>query len=127
MWMVLIFTILLGLYNSFLILDKRVNNPKYNKYWHTTGAVIFVYVSILVFIYFGFWAAISSLMLFWVVFGGVVHVVALKKPFFYVGITAKTDILFRKVFKKNTEFWSGVIKSILLASSLIMSHKSLLG
>lgn len=126
MWIVLIFTILFGLYNSFLILDKKTNNEKYNKYWHITGAAIFVYVSILVLVYIGFWSAITSLMLFWVVFGGIVHIVALKKSFFYVGVTAKTDILFRKLFKKNTELWSGIIKLISLAFSLIMSHKYLL-
>lgn len=127
MWMVLIFAILFGLYNSFLILDKKTNDPKYSNYWHSVGGLIFIYISIICFIYFGFWAAISSLMLFWVIFGGIVHILGLKKPFFYVGTTAKTDILFRKVFKKNTEFWSGLIKLISLVSSLIMCHNSLLG
>lgn len=125
--LILIFAILFGIYNSFHILDKKTNNPKYNNYWHIAGSLIFVYVSIISFVSLGFWGVISSLMIFWVIFGGIVHILGLKKPFFYVGVTAKTDIFFRKIFKKNTEFWSGLIKLILLGSSLIMCYNSLLG
>jgi hypothetical protein len=121
---VLIGVIFLALYNSFLLIDAWTSdlNPKdtiVKDYWHRVGAAIMLYLSGTAWYLFGFKFFIFMLVNFWVLFAGIVHVFALNRPFFYVGKTAKTDILFRKVFPENTFLYSGIIKSILYLFSLI--------
>lgn len=121
---VLVGVIFLALYNSFLLIDAwtsdiNPDNKLIKDYWHSLGAVIMIYLSTTAWYLFGFKYFVFMMTNFWVLFGGIVHVFALNRPFFYVGTTAKTDKIFRKVFPKNTMFYSGLIKSILYLASLI--------
>jgi hypothetical protein len=121
---VLVGVIFLALYNSFLLIDAwtsdlHPDNKLIKDYWHGLGAAIMLYLSTTAWYLFGLKYFVFMMTNFWVLFGGIVHVFALNRPFFFVGTTAKTDILFRKVFPKNTMFFSGLIKSIIYLVSLI--------
>lgn len=117
--------ILLGVYNALLLLDDKTpegdaSNLDLEEKWHVIGACLFIYIAATAWIFFGWQYAPFTLLCFWSIFAGIVHKVALNKPFFFVGTTAKTDQLFRKVFPNNTELWSGIIKITLLAASTIL-------
>lgn len=112
---VLIGVILLGVYNGLLLLDDRTpeddpKNEKIQTQWHFVGATLFIFLSLTAWYYWG--VKYSPLMLssFWCLFAGIVHKVGLKKSFFFVGTTAKTDKFIRKIFKKNPERGSSILK-----------------
>jgi hypothetical protein len=122
---ILIGVIIIAFYNALLVLDDKTlnsdtNNIKIKKMWHTVGAVLFLYVAATAWIISGFKYVPFVLSSFWLLFGGIVHVVGLKKPFFFVGTTAQTDIILRKVFSKNPELGSIIVKSLLLLSSVFL-------
>ncbi len=127
---VIIGSVLFGFYNAYLLLDDKTqeNSPKNKELedsWHMLGAAIFSYLSATAWMMFGVEYAPLCLCCFWVIYASIVHKVALKQSFFYVGTSAATDKLFRKVFPKNTETWSGVVKvTCLVASFLIIFLKN---
>lgn len=122
---ILIGVVLMGLYNGLLLLDNKTpendpNNKDIKDAWHSVGAAIFIYLSTTAWFVWDIAYVPFALSSFWLLFAGIVHKIGLKKPFFYVGTTAKTDILLRKLFPKNPELGSAILKSTLLVMSLII-------
>ena len=117
--------IALGFYNGLLLLDDKTpeNDPKNKEIedkWHIVGAIIFLYISATAWYFWGLSYVPFALSCFWSLFAGIVHRVGLNKPFFFVGTTAKTDILLRKLFPKNPETGSAILKCSVLILSLII-------
>jgi len=116
---------LIGFYNAFLLKDDKTpesdpNNKNLEKKWHFFGATLFIYIS-LTFWYIGNIEYVPlSLSLFWLLFGGIVHKVGLNKPFFFVGTTATTDKIIRKLSKNNFEKLSAIFKIGFLILSLLL-------
>lgn len=116
---------LLGFYSGLMLLDDKTdenseNNKDIETDWHVIGSIFFLYIALTSWYLLGFWYFPLVLSLFWLLFGGIVHKVGLKKPFFYVGYTAKTDKVIRKMFPKNPEKFSMILKSVVLALSLLI-------
>ncbi len=122
----LIAVILLGFYNGLLLLDdKKLESDPANKgietKWHMVGAAIFLFISFTAWYVWGWQYIAFGLASFWCIFGGIVHRVGLNKPFFFVGTTAKTDLMIRKFFPKKPELGSAIAKiGILVLSVLII-------
>lgn len=122
---ILIGVALLGVYNGLLILDDRTpendsSNKEIEKGWHFIGAGIFLYLAVTACKMWGWPYIPLTLSLFWSLFAGLVHIIGLKKGFFFVGTTAKTDILLRKIFKKNPEVGSAILKALAVILSAIL-------
>jgi hypothetical protein len=118
--------ILLGLYNGLLILDARTDdnlpqNAKINKAWHMVGLVIMIYLTITSYFIWGPAYILFSWAVFWEIFAGIVHVIGLKKPFFFVGTTVWSDKQIRKYFPEKYELASGVMKTTFLIISIIVA------
>lgn len=101
--------VLLGFYNAYLILDDRTpeedtSNRRLEFIWHLAGGAIFCYFAWLYAGKYGYGAVLYTLANFWLFFAGIVHKVALKKPFFFVGTTAMTD----KSIRWISAFWNSL-------------------
>ena len=123
-WLIL-GVVLIGLYNAYLLKDDKTPesdqiNADLEKKWHFIGAGLFMYIG-LTFWYVGsvFYIPLA-LSLFWLLFGGIVHKIGLNKPFFFVGTTAKTDKILRRLFKKNPERGSAILKISVFVLSLFL-------
>jgi hypothetical protein len=121
---VLFGVISLAYYNALLIIDNNTpdtdsENLKIKERWHFVGATLFIFISLTSWYNWGFWYAPFTLSCFWALFGGIVHKVALRRPFFYVGTTAKTDVLLRKLFPNNPQKASAIIKTSALVLSIL--------
>lgn len=119
------FFILLGLYNALLLKDDKTPedsplNKQTEKMWHLIGATLFSYIAIVSWYYFNWKFALFTLSGFWLIFGSIVHKIGLNKPIFFVGITASTDKLLRKIYPKNPELLSGILKISLFILSLLL-------
>lgn len=117
--------VLIGLYNGLLLLDDKTlesdpKNKEIEKKWHTVGAALFLFISASAWYFFGWQYILLGLSAFWSLFGGIVHKVGLNKPFFFVGTTAKTDLMIRKVFPKKPELGSAIAKIGVLALSVLL-------
>lgn len=124
---IIVGVIILGLYNSFMILDNKtpendINNKIIKKKWHFCGALLFIYIAITISFVWGIIYIPLVLSTFWMLFAGIVHKIGLKKPFFYIGETAETDVLIKKVFKKKAEFIIIVLKILSLIGSIILVY-----
>lgn len=122
---ILVGVVLLGFYSGLLLLDDKTpendpSNKEIERDWHFVGAAIFCYLAITAWIAWGVGYAPLTLSSFWLIYAGIVHKVGLKKPFFFVGTTAKTDILLRKIFKKNPETGSAILKILVFILSGIL-------
>jgi hypothetical protein len=121
---VLFGVISLGLYNALLLLDSKTpegaEKEKIKKEWHSVGAAIFIYLSVTAWQIWGVEYIPFCLSCFWCLFAGIVHMVGLDKPFFYVGTTAKTDILIRKISPNNPQKISAILKISALVLSLLI-------
>ncbi len=122
---VLIGTILLGAYNAFLIKDGRLpigdaDKPLIEDDWHYIGAGLILYLAATAYVVWGIQYVPFVLSSFWAIFAGIVHTIALKKPFFFVGTTAKTDKLLQKWFPNNAEKASAILKISMLVVSIIL-------
>lgn len=122
---ILIIVILLGFYNGYLLLDDKTKeqtniDKNIEKKWHFVGALLFLYISFISGYSLGWKYIPFTLLSFSVIFSGIVHIIGMKKSFFYVGTFSETDKLTRKIFKKNPELWSGLIKVILLTTSIVL-------
>lgn len=116
---------LLGIYNALLIKDDKLpesdpKNKQLESDWHAIGACIFVYLTITAWIFFGAKYILFSLSCFWTLFAGTVHTMGLDKPFFFVGTTAKTDQLLRKLSPNKPELVSAILKLVTLGASLFL-------
>lgn len=95
--------ILMGAYCTLLILDDRtpeddtVANRRLEFLWHLVGGVIFAYFAYLYASKYGWHTIAYTLANFWLIFAGIVHKWALRKPVFYVGTVAVTDRAIRRV------------------------------
>ena len=121
----LIGVILLGFYNGLLLLDDKTSendpsNKEIEEEWHIVGAAIFCYIAITAWMIWGIEYVPFVLSSFWTIFAGIVHVIGLKKQFFFVGTTAKTDILIRRVFPKNPEIGSAILKCLSMILSILL-------
>lgn len=122
---VLIGVILLGLYNGLLLADDKTpeSDPKNRDIedgWHTIGAAIFIYLAITAWIMFGWKYIPFVLACFWSLFAGIVHRVGLDKSFFFVGTTAKTDKLLRKISSKKPQLVAAILKLSVLIGSVVL-------
>ena len=121
----LIGAILLGFYNGLLLLDDKISesdprNSKIEDEWHATGTAIFIYLAVTSGIFYGWEYIPFTLACFWSIFAGIVHKIGLDRPFFFVGTTAKTDKLLRKIAPKKPELVSTILKLGLLTGSIIL-------
>lgn len=122
---ILIGVILLGIYNGFLLKDDKTpeddpKNKEIETEWHVVGAIIFCYITATACLFWGIQYVLFSLSLFWTLYAGLVHMIGLKKPFFYVGTTASTDKLIRSIFPKKPELGSALTKTIVLLLSILL-------
>lgn len=122
---ILIGAVLLGIYNALLIKDGRLplDDPKkltIEGDWHYIGGAIFAYLSATAYSIWGWKYIPFALSCFWAIFAGLVHTIALDKPFFFVGTTAKTDKLLQKWFPNKAETASGVLKISMLVVSILL-------
>ena len=88
-----------------------------NKLWHKWKAINHISLYGLLFLGFGFKTMLMFAVSFWALFDVLVNVVVLKRPPFYVGITAGTDKFLRKLgefFHIKPEIASVLIKMLIL-------------
>ena len=93
-----------------------------NKKWHFWKGINQLSVYGMVFLGFGFKMMMIFAVLFWAAFDVLVNVIVLKRPPFYVGVTADTDKFIRKVadtIHLKPETTSLLIKASLLACTII--------
>jgi hypothetical protein len=117
--------VLMGWYNALLLLDDKTlkteeMNKEIEEYWYGVGAGIFFYLSLTTIFIWGMEYVPFTLSSFWLLFAGIVHNIGLNKPFFFVGTTAKTDILLRIIYPKNPELASAILKFTLFFLSLLL-------
>ena len=88
-----------------------------NKLWHKWKAINHISLYGLLFLGFGFKTMLMFAVSFWALFDVLVNVVVLKRPPFYVGITAGTDKFLRKLgefLHIKPEIASVLIKMLIL-------------
>ena len=88
-----------------------------NKLWHKWKAINHISLYGLLFLGFGFKTMLMFAVSFWALFDVLVNVVVLKRPPFYVGITASTDKFLRKLgefLHIKPEIASVLIKMLIL-------------
>ena len=93
-----------------------------NKKWHFWKGINQICVYGMVFLGFGFKMMMIFAVLFWAGFDVLVNVVVLKRPPFFVGVTADTDKFIRKVadiIHLKPEVTSLLIKATVLACTII--------
>lgn len=122
----LVGAVLLGLYNGLQIKDARTDdnlpeNAKINKQWHLVGFGIMVYLTITSYFIWGPAYILLSWAIFWEIFAGIVHVIGLKRPFFFVGTTVWSDKQIRKYFPVKYELASGIMKTTFLVIAILMA------
>lgn len=122
---ILAIVILFAFYNAYLILDGRTpddvpQNAKFEFAWHAFGAGIFSCIAALAYFIAGKYYAPFVLSSFWLIFGGIVQVVALKKSIFYVGQRAVTDRIIRWV-GKAVHVNEQIVCAILKIAAFILS------
>ena len=94
-----------------------------NKKWHFWKGINHISVYVLVWSLYGFWSMFLFATAFWLGFDILCNVIVLKRPAFYVGVTADTDKFIRKVaelIKIKPEYTSALIKILILTILLIL-------
>jgi hypothetical protein len=94
-----------------------------NKKWHFWKGINHISVYVLVWSLYGFWLMFLFATAFWFGFDILCNVIVLKRPAFYVGVTADTDKFIRKVaelIKIKPEYASALIKILILIILLIL-------
>lgn len=124
---IIISVILLGFYNGYLLLDDKTTeqtplDKSIERKWHFVGSLIFLYIGFLSYKFLGWKYIPFSLASFWIIFAGIVHIIGMKKSFFYVGTFSLTDRISRRIFPKNTELITGIIKTIIWISSILLVY-----
>jgi len=109
--------------------SKVAKHPEYSKGWHFwKGVNQLIFFSIMFFLV-GARIATMDLIIYWILFDGLMNKTILKREFFYIGTTAQTDISFRKIshlinipFKTKLSPYliSGIVKIGLLITSIIL-------
>jgi len=99
------------------------NAYEHNKKWHIWKGINHLSVYVLVWSLYGFFSMIFFATAFWFGFDILCNVIVLKRPAFYVGQTAQTDLFIRKVaefIKIKPEYASALIKVLILLILLII-------
>ena len=94
-----------------------------NKKWHFWKGINHLSVYVLVWSLYGFWSMLFFATSFWFGFDILCNVIVLKRPAFYVGVTADTDKFIRKVaefIKIKPEYASALIKIVILLILFIL-------
>jgi hypothetical protein len=94
-----------------------------NKKWHIWKGINHLSVYAVLWETFGFYAMFVFATCFWLGFDILINVIVLKRPAFYVGVTADTDKFIRKVaelIKIKPEYTSALIKVLILIILLIL-------
>lgn len=122
----LVGAVLLGLYNALQLKDARTDdslpeNAKINKLWHLVGFGIMVYLTITSYFIWGPKFILFSWAVFWELFAGIVHIVGLKRPFFYVGTTDWSDKQIRRFFPVKYELASGIMKTTFFVIAILVA------
>ena len=94
-----------------------------NKKWHFWKGLNHLSVYVLVWSHYGFWSMVFFATSFWFGFDILCNVIVLKRPAFYVGVTADTDKFIRKIagiVKIKPELASVLIKIIILLLLIIL-------
>jgi hypothetical protein len=94
-----------------------------NKKWHFWKGINHISVYAVLFLAFGFQTMLAFATAFWFGFDILCNVIVLKRPAFYVGVTAETDKFIRKVaeyIKIKPEYTSALIKILILTILLIL-------
>ena len=95
-----------------------------NKKWHFWKGINHLSVYVLVWSLYGFWSMLLFATSFWFGFDILCNVIVLKRPAFYVGKTAQTDLFIRKVaelIKIKPEYTSVLIKILILLILFILN------
>ena len=94
-----------------------------NKKWHFWKGINHISVYGVLFLAFGFQTMLAFATCFWLGFDILCNLIVLKRPAFYVGVTADTDKFIRKVaefIKIKPEYTSALIKVLILIILLIL-------
>lgn len=94
-----------------------------NKKWHFWKGINHLSVYVLVWSLYGFMSMLLFATSFWFGFDILCNVIVLKRPAFYVGKTAQTDLFIRKVaelIKIKPEYTSALIKIVILLILFIL-------
>jgi hypothetical protein len=94
-----------------------------NKKWHFWKGINHLSVYAVLWATFGFYAMFVFATCFWLGFDILCNVILLKRPAFYVGVTADTDKFIRKVaelIKIKPEYASALIKILILVILFIL-------
>jgi hypothetical protein len=99
------------------------NAYEHNKKWHISKGINHLSVYVLVWSLYGFWSMLLFATSFWFGFDILCNIIVLKRPAFYVGLTAETDKFIRKIaefIKIKPEYASALIKVLILLILLIL-------
>ena len=121
---VILGVVILGFYNGYMLLDDKTQeqtdlDKDIEAKWHLMGAIFTMYLALSAWYILGLKYVPLVFSSFWLWFAGIVHIIGMKKSFFYVGTFAWSDRMLRRMFKKP-EVWVGIIKIIAFISSIIL-------
>jgi hypothetical protein len=96
---------------------------EHNKKWHIWKGINHLSVYVLVWSLYGFLSMVFFATAFWFGFDILCNIIVLKRPAFYVGKTAQTDLFIRKIaelIKIKPEYASALIKVLILLILIIL-------
>jgi hypothetical protein len=112
---------------QFLERDLKATNPEEayanNKLWHKWKGINHITVYGIVFLGFGFKMMMIFAVLFWAAFDLFINKIVLNRPWLFVGTTAQSDLMIRKIagiIKVTPEYTSLLIKIIILTLTIIL-------
>lgn len=122
----------LGVYSAYMLLDDKLpeedpRNKMIEWTWHAVGAIVFAFLAYTFSRFIGWKYAFFVLSQFWLLFAGIIHTVALKKPFFFVGTTAATDKIIQRtavLVRLSPLLTSAILKITALILSVLIILKS---
>lgn len=109
--------------------DIVAKHPEYSKKWHFWKGINQVSFFGIMLFTIGWKLTLLNALIFWVLFDALINKLILKRPFFFVGTTAFTDVTIQKSAKlisspfKNSlkpEVLSGVLKILLIILIIIL-------
>lgn len=101
------------------LFDSAVSILNSNRNWHAWQAVRQTIFLVLIGIYASRWIVpLIAAAVFWLLHNGIVNIVGLDKPFFFVGTTAMIDKFFQRF--KNPSLMMGIAKFALLIGSIML-------
>ena len=116
-------------YQKYQLLERDLFSTKpqeayaNNKLWHKWKGINHISLYGLLFLGFGFKTMLMFAVSFWALFDVLINIVVLKRPPFYVGITAGTDKFLRKLGESlhiKPKIASVLIKVVILIIAIII-------